>query len=305
MENKVILETVNLCVGYRKGKNILENVNFTVKCGEMIGVIGSNGAGKSTLLKTLRGILPPLSGKVLVNGKDASELDNKEFALLVAYLQQSMETTFGYTVKDIVMTGRYPHQSFLARESEEDEKIVRAACVYTGVSDIADRPLSMISGGQKQRALLAKVLAQQTPLLLLDEPATGLDIFYRDEIFRICKELCFAGKTIIMVAHELSSAAKFCSRLLLVGKNRIIADGLPEVVMTKENLSMGYGVPMNVVKNPITGTLEVFTEGNLGEEKRKNLLPFIMGSAQTSHHAPAPTLAHPARRREGEKQNEI
>ena len=131
---------------------------------------------------------------------------------------------------------------------------------YTGVARLANKPMQAMSGGQRQRVLLAKVLAQQTPLLFLDEPATGLDLVYQEEIFRFCRELCAAGKTVLMVVHELSLAARFCSRLLLIAKGKLTADGAPAEVMQESRLSMAYDVPIRVLENPLSGHADIFTE---------------------------------------------
>ena len=170
-----MIRAENLYAGYN-GKVILEDVSFTVGTGEIVGLIGPNGAGKSTLLKTLRGILPILSGSAVLMGDDIHALEAKEFARRVAYLQQHMEMTFAYTARDIVLAGRYPYRSWWSQEKADDLAIADACMAYTGVSELADTPLHAMSGGQRQRVLLAKVLAQQTPVLFLDEPATGLDI---------------------------------------------------------------------------------------------------------------------------------
>ena len=264
-----------LYAGYN-GNVILADVSFTVRAGEMVGLIGPNGAGKSTLLKTLRGILPKLSGFAALMGEDIEVLEAKAFARRAAYLQQHVEMTFDYTARDIVLAGRYPYLSWWRQEKADDLAIAEACMAYTGVLELAEKPLHAMSGGQRQRVLLAKVLAQQTPLLFLDEPATGLDIFYQEEIFRFCRELCQAGKTALMVVHELGLAAKFCSRLILVGEGTIVADGVPDEVLTPENLSRAYGVPVRVVKNPLTGTAEVFTEPPPEDEKRKAVLRMLL-----------------------------
>lgn len=277
-EKKVVLRAENLSIGYDdREKNILHDLSFCVNSGEMIGLIGPNGAGKSTLLKTLRGLLAPHQGKIFLNGKNTQDLTERDFAHIVAYLQQTLSISFGYSVKEIVMAGRYPHLSWWQKENEHDEKIVRACMAYTGVQDLAEKSINEISGGQRQRVLLAKVLAQQTPVLFLDEPATGLDIFYQEEIFRLSRELCQAGKTILMVVHELSLAARFCSRLFLVGQGKIFADGVPEEVLTEKNLSAVYDVPVRVVKNSLLGTYEIFTEAKPSEQDaRKKLLHLIL-----------------------------
>lgn len=278
--NDVVLAAERLAAGYQKDKAILTNVSFTVRQGEMVGLIGPNGAGKSTLLKTLRGILEPLTGQVEIEGRETSALSNREFARKVAYLQQNIEISFDYSAREIVMTGRYPHLRWWEKERGEDAQIVDACMAYTGVRDLAERPIHTISGGQRQRVLLAKVLAQQTPLLFLDEPATGLDIFYQEEIFRFCRELSDRGKTVLMVVHELALAAKFCSRLMLVGEGRIISDGPPSTVMRSENLSRCYGVPVRVVQNPLTGSAEVFTEPPPDDGRRALLLGTILGRGE-------------------------
>lgn len=277
MNDKAVIAVKNLNTGYSRNVPVLKNVSFNVQQGELIGIIGPNGAGKSTLLKTLRGLLPPIEGTVEINGRLTTELTDREFACNVAYLQQSVELTFGYSNKEIVMAGRYPRLQWWQRESAEDEKIVEACMEYTGVENLMDKPANAISGGQRQRVLLAKVLAQQTPILFLDEPSTGLDIFYQEEIYRFCRELCAAGKTVLMVVHEMSLAGKFCSRLMLVGQNKILADGTPEEVLTGENLSRAYRVPVDVVTNPLTGTKEVYTEPLEADEHRRGLLRTIIG----------------------------
>ena len=277
LNDKAVIAVKNLNTGYSRNVPVLKNVSFDVQQDELIGIIGPNGAGKSTLLKTLRGLLPPIEGTVEINGRLTTELTDREFACNVAYLQQSVELTFGYSNKEIVMAGRYPRLQWWQRESAEDEKIVEACMEYTGVENLMDKPANAISGGQRQRVLLAKVLAQQTPILFLDEPSTGLDIFYQEEIYRFCRELCAAGKTVLMVVHEMSLAGKFCSRLMLVGQNKILADGTPEEVLTGENLSRAYRVPVDVVTNPLTGTKEVYTEPLEADEHRRGLLRTIIG----------------------------
>ena len=276
MTDEVVLKAEGVSAGYRRHSQVLHDVSFSIRTGEMVGLIGANGAGKSTLLKTLRGLLPPLAGRVTVNGRPAESFTERAFALEAAYLQQNVSLSFAYTAREIVMAGRYPRLKWWEREGAEDEAVVDACMAYTGVAELSERSILAMSGGQRQRVLLAKVLAQQTPLLFLDEPATGLDIFYQEEIFRFCRELCQAGKTVLMVVHELGLAAKFCSRLILVGEGTVVADGVPDEVLTPENLSRAYGVPVRVVKNPLTGTAEVFTEPPPDDEKRKAVLRMLI-----------------------------
>lgn len=281
----VVLEAKGVSAGYRRHAQVLRDVSFSICAGEMVGLIGANGAGKSTLLKTLRGLLPPLAGEVTVNGRPADSFTEREFALEAAYLQQNVSLSFAYTAREIVMAGRYPRLKWWEREGPEDEAVVEACMAYTGVAALAERSILAMSGGQRQRVLLAKVLAQQTPLLFLDEPATGLDIFYQEEIFRFSRELCQAGKTTLMVVHELGLAAKFCSRLILVGEGRVVADGTPDEVLTPENLSRAYEVPVRVVKNPLTGTAEVFTEPPPEDAQRKAVLRRLLTGGKDEESA--------------------
>ena len=276
-----MIRVAGLYAGYER-QVILEDVSFGVEAGEMVGLIGPNGAGKSTLLKTLRGILAPLSGEIALMGRPIAELSAKEFARNAAYLQQHLEMTFDYSAREVVLSGRYPYLSWWRQERANDLAIAEACMAYTGVADMAEKPLQAMSGGQRQRVLLAKVLAQQTPVLFLDEPATGLDIIYQEEIFRFCRELCAAGKTVVLVAHELSLAARFCSRLLLIGRGALLADGLPREVLTADLLTHAYGAPVKVVENPLTKHAEVFTEAGKDAGRKEHLLQVILGTEAAS-----------------------
>ena len=195
-----VIQVEKLTIGYGT-RSVLKDVSFALGKGEIVGIIGCNGAGKSTLLKTIRGMLPKQSGTVSYFGKALEAYTDKELAMKIAYLQQHVEVGFGYTGKDIVMAGRYPYMKWWERESNEDEKLALACMDYTGTVDLADRPVTEVSGGQKQRILIAKVLAQQTPIIFLDEPTTGLDMVYQEEIFRFAKALATKGKTVLMVVH--------------------------------------------------------------------------------------------------------
>ena len=276
-----MIRVAGLYAGYER-QVILEDVSFGVEAGEMVGLIGPNGAGKSTLLKTLRGILAPLSGEIALMGRPIGELSAKEFAKNAAYLQQHLEMTFDYSAREVVLSGRYPYLSWWRQERADDLAIAEACMAYTGVADMAEKPLQAMSGGQRQRVLLAKVLAQQTPVLFLDEPATGLDIIYQEEIFRFCRELCAAGKTVLLVAHELSLAARFCSRLLLIGRGKLLADGLPREVLTADLLTHAYGAPVKVVENPLTKHAEGFTEAGKDAGRKEHLLRVILGTEAAS-----------------------
>ncbi len=256
--NSPVLEVKNLSIGYGS-RCVISEASFAIGKGELVGIIGCNGAGKSTLFKTIRGMLPKQSGEVLFFGKALESYSDKELACRVAYLQQHVEVGFGYTGCDIVMAGRYPYLKWWQRESEADKRLALDCMDYTGTRELADTPVTEVSGGQKQRILLAKVLAQQTPMLFLDEPTTGLDMVYQEEIFRFARELAAMGKTVLMVVHELNLAAKYCSRILLLGEGRLLADDVPDAVFTEQLLGRAYAADIVVNRNPVNGSLEITT----------------------------------------------
>ena len=273
---ETIIELKNLSIGYGN-KSVLQDVNAKINKGEIVGIIGCNGAGKSTLLKTIRGLLPKQSGEILYFGRKVESFSEKELAREVAYLQQNVEVGFGYTAKDIVLAGRYPYMKWWKGESISDEELALKCMEYTGTKELAERPVNEVSGGQKQRILLAKVLAQQTPILFLDEPTTGLDMVYQEEIFRFSKALAEMGKTILMVVHELNLAAKYCSRIILLGEGTVIADGRPDNVFTEKILSKAYNAPVRVIRSHNTNEIiEISTKEDNGRCQRdKELLELI------------------------------
>jgi iron complex transport system ATP-binding protein len=259
MESKQpVISVHNLTTGYGS-KVVVKDINAAFYPGDLVGIIGCNGAGKSTFLKTIRGLLPKLGGEITILGKPVAEMAEKEFATQVAYLQQNVEIGFGYTGKDIVLAGRYPYMKWWQKENRKDIDLALACLQYTGTLELADQPVNQVSGGQRQRIFLAKILAQQTPILFLDEPTTGLDMVYQEEIFRFSKELAKKGKTILMVVHELNYAAEYCNRILLVGEGQVLADGKPEEVLTSELLSRAYNARVTVERNGATGGIEIHT----------------------------------------------
>lgn len=266
-----IISVNNLSIGY-KNHRVMDNVSFSIRPGELVGIIGCNGAGKSTLLKSIRGILPLQQGQVNYYNKPLQAYKEKELAQKIAYLQQNVEVGFGFTAEDIVLAGRYPYLNWMKNESELDKKIAHDCMTYTGTLDLKDVSINNVSGGQKQRILLAKVLAQQTPILFLDEPTTGLDLVYQEEIFEFAKELSSMGKTILMVVHELDLAYKYCSRIILLGKGRVLADAMPQEVFKDEILSEAYAADIHIIENPLTGNIELSANAKQEEIKHKRQL---------------------------------
>lgn len=256
-----VLTAQELSAGY-VGDAVLSRVSFSIGKGEFVGLVGPNGAGKSTLLRTLAGLLAPVAGGpdgIRLMGRALSDFSPKARARRLAYLPQGADTPFSYTVREIVRAGRYPYLSWWRQESQKDREAAEAAMRQTGVSALADRAYAELSGGQKQRVRLAKVLAQDTPLLLLDEPATGLDLYYQEELFSFCRHLAKAGRTVLMVVHELPLAYRFCSRVLLLGGGQVVADGVPDRVLTEGSLSDAYAHPIHRALVPQTGHAEFYT----------------------------------------------
>lgn len=274
---KTIIQVNDVTVGYDRGERILHDLNFSIQAGDFVGIIGKNGAGKSTLLKSMRGFLPLDKGEILLADRRVQDYSQRELARKIAYLQQQVELTFDYTVRDMVMAGRYPYKKWWQQQVDEDDHIIEACMKYTDVLDMADRPIRALSGGQRQRVLLAKVLAQQTPVLFLDEPAAGLDLFYQEQIFRFCRELSARGKTVVMVVHELNLADRYCSRLMLLKQGNVLADAAPQQVLTDELLSAGYSTAIHARRNPETGHADIYTEELPLTSAKRELLDTIIG----------------------------
>ncbi|MDL2280621.1 ABC transporter ATP-binding protein [Selenomonadales bacterium OttesenSCG-928-I06] len=276
--NKEILNVKDLAVK-KQNREILENINISVKEGEFIGIIGANGAGKSTLLRSLANQEKDFSGTVKLFNKDISLYKEKEFAKHVAYMQQDLQISFGYSVLDIVLMGRYPYLAWWQHEQKEDKEIAAKYLEFADVEELKDRKINQVSGGERKRVLLAKILTQETKIIYLDEPISDLDLSYQEEVFNYLHSICKLGKTILVVVHDLEIAAKFCSRLILLNKGSIIADGTPAEVITKEYLRKAFNLDSIVYPNKITGDLAIHTY--LKKNFQINKKVHLIGSGDT------------------------
>lgn len=270
-----LLEAKGLSV--RVGNRVLLHPSdLTIEPGEFIGLIGPNGAGKSTVLKALRGLIPR-SGTVFIMGQDEKRMSEKEVARRIAFMPQEFQTTFGYTCRDIVLSGRYPRLAWWESLSERDREIARRCMAYTGTAALAERPIQSVSGGERQRVLLAKVLAQETPLLFLDEPTASLDLLYAEDIFRLCQRLSREGTSILMVCHDLTMAARWCSRLILLAHGSVMKSGAPKEVVTSENLAAAFGLRAAVYTDPVSGELSIYT---MAPALRKRTSILLLGAGK-------------------------
>lgn len=234
-------------VARRLGVTIPPN-SFTV-------IVGPNACGKSTLLRALAGLLKPVTGAVYLDGQVITRYPAKQVARRLGLLPQTAVVPDGITVADLVARGRYPHQRLLRQWSAEDEAAVSAAMAATRVTELADRVVDELSGGQRQRVWLAMVLAQQTKLLLLDEPTTFLDIAHQVEVLDLCADLHEHGdRTLVAVLHDLNQAARYATHLIVMSDGAIVAEGEPAEVLTAELVTKVFGLDCQIIPDPQTGT---------------------------------------------------
>lgn len=238
-------------------KQILEKISLQVEKGEFIGLIGPNGAGKTTLLKNINRINKGC-GDIWVQGKNIKNMGDKELARQVALMKQETQITFPFTCWEVVLMGRYPYLSWTNQETEEDREIAQKCMEYTDTCHLADKKVTALSGGERQRVLFAKVLTQEAPLILLDEPTSNLDMAHQEQIFRYSRQFCRNSGSIVAAVHDLRIAAKYCSRLVLLYQGRIIADGPVAEVFTSENLQKAYGVECCPYYNSLTGEWDIY-----------------------------------------------
>ena len=244
------ISTKNLNISYGN-LDIVKDLNLDIPKGKITTIIGSNGCGKSTILKTIARIIQPKSGDIFVNNINIKDQSPKELAKAVAVLPQSPQAPSGLTVEELIACGRFPHQKGFGKMRKEDNDIVTWALQSTGIEEFRDRPIEALSGGQRQRAWIAMALAQQTDILILDEPTTYLDLAHQLEILKLLEELNRKqGTTIVMVIHELNNAARFADHMIGVKKGKVICQGSAEEVMTKENLKELFNIDAEIVQDP-------------------------------------------------------
>ncbi|BFM23675.1 iron complex transport system ATP-binding protein [Microbacterium testaceum] len=243
-------------------RTIVDDLDLVLPAGRITAIVGANGCGKSTLLRALARLLPPKAGRVILDGKALHERPTKEVARILGLLPQSPIAPEGIAVADLVGRGRHPHQRALARWSARDYEVVAEALAATGISDLADRAVDELSGGQRQRVWIAMALAQETDILLLDEPTTFLDVAHQVDVLDLLTDLNRdRGTTTVMVLHDMNMAARYADHLVALRDGRVVAAGDPSAVMTSELIAEVFGLDALVVPDPVSGTPLVLPRG--------------------------------------------
>lgn len=253
MPPRMIVEMCSLWAGYGS-RPALQDISFTVVPGEVVGIIGPNGSGKSTLVRALSGVLTPQRGGASFDGQNIARMSAQDLAKRVAVVPQTPLLPESFLAYQVVLLGRTPHLGFLGREGARDHAVTRSSMEMTDTWALAGRRIGELSGGERQRVVVARALAQEPELLLLDEPTAHLDIGHQAAILDLVMGLVRErGLTVMIVFHDLNLSAQYCSRLLMLSEGRLLADGLPQEVLTIEQVSRVYGVQAVVATHPSNG----------------------------------------------------
>jgi len=242
-----------LCYSYTETP-FIHDLSFDFKAGELFNVVGPNGAGKTTLLYLLGGIIKPKSGQILLDGVPLSSFKRQALAKIMTIIPAESNIAFDFTVYDIVSMGRYPYHSPLASLTNDDHEIIREVIERTGLTKYEDKIFNQLSSGERQRVLIARALAQKTPILLMDEPTVHLDIHYQLDIYRLAQSLAHdKNLSIFMISHNLNYTSMYSDRIMLMREGRIVKIGTPDDIFQPELLSDVYGTALSVYPHPKTG----------------------------------------------------
>jgi len=249
----VELKLQNVTLGYRQNV-VVKGMTLEMNPGEMLGLVGPNGCGKSTIIRALSRVISPYSGSILLNGQDISRIPRRDLARLIGVVPQMPLLPSTFTTFEIVLMGRNPHLGLLQYEGPKDIDIAWQAMGKTSMQHLAQRRISELSGGEIQSVVIARVLAQQTQAILLDEPTANLDIGRQVEILDLIKGLCRRDKlTVVVALHDLNLAAQYCDRLVLIDNGRVHSEGKPGEVINAENIRQVYGSGSHIYSHPLSG----------------------------------------------------
>lgn len=261
MSKSLLYEANHIIAGYDR-KIILNGIDITIPMNKVSVIIGANASGKSTLLKTLARLIKPVSGEVVLNKKAIGTIPPKQLAQVLGLLPQSPVVPEGITVADLVSRGRFPYQTFLKGMGKKDYDAVEEALDIMGITELANRSVDELSGGQRQRVWIAMALAQQTDILLLDEPTTFLDIAYQVEILDLLTDLNRKrGTTIVMVLHDINLSARYADYIFAVHKGNLVAQGTPSEVITEGLMKQVFGLDCAVIKDPVSASPFIVPKG--------------------------------------------
>lgn len=278
------LRTESLVAGYGRTP-IVDGVSIDVPMHRVSVIVGANACGKSTLLKAMSRLIPAMSGAVILDGKSLDQLPTKDLARTLGLLPQQPVAPEGIAVADLVGRGRHPHQRLFRSWTSEDDRAVTEALAATGVLDLADRAVDELSGGQRQRVWIAMALAQETDILLLDEPTTFLDVSHQIEVLDLLTDLNLRrGTTIVMVLHDINLAARYADHLFALRAGRLVASGAPRDVVTSDLVREVFDLDATVIDDPVSGTPLVLPRG-----RHRVLTAAEPSAAVAAHTVPAST----------------
>lgn len=254
-----MLEIQNITIGYGVCE-VVRDVSFSLKDGDILAIVGANGAGKTTLLKSLNATLPLMNGGILLEGKPLENYSRREIARKITVIAQENETKFPISVLDFVLAGRFAHGGNFGWESERDMQIALDSLEICDLQNYESRVMNQLSGGERQRVILARALATEAQILLLDEPTTNLDLSHQALMFRLVKERCKGcGSAAIVITHDLNLASEFADEVLLLKRGQMIAKGKPAEIFTEENLQEIFGIRVLLDENPISKNVRITT----------------------------------------------
>jgi len=267
---------------YYGSTKALDNINFSVTEGEFLGILGPNGSGKTTALRAISRTLKPRAGTIFLDDKNIYDIENREVARTVAVVPQESISTFDFTTLDIVLMGRNPYIDRFRQESKEDLAIAKRVMELTNTWSFADRPVNELSGGEKQRVIIARALTQEPKILLLDEPTSHLDLSNQLEIMDLIEHLCETKKLLIVaVFHDFNLAARYCDSIILLKEGKIVAVGKSDETLTSENVRKVFNVDTIVKRHPVTGFLHVIPVSRPLNQKQKTLSIHLISGCGT------------------------